>query len=436
LTESCWLYTVAIALAMLTGSGSPPPWPLWFVFSLANLGANLLPEPEGGDRALLATRLLAAASAIAVLGLLPPRPEFLALTVYLVWHGRRIAELDVPEGRYRATVFAGALGVLAALLVRAFLPTRPAALATAQALAVAAFAGAALFSLIVAQRRQLMEEEDLAPSGAGIWIIAATAVGAAVGGTALLVLLVPPLAQGGLVVLALLGHLLLLGLFYLLLPVVSLLFALIYGPLAGLLRGLHLPPPHPPEQPTTAFEQMLRQQTAFNAALDRWLHLAEWLAVALIVLAVLLLVSSGIRRRVDPSRRRSDQRTSVWRWNLLADWLAQLGKRAGGAAAAAGALLPRPNAGGGPRSVREMYVELQRMTARLGYGRRPEQTALEHCALVAERLPDIAPALRRLAVGYGDERYGGVPATETLPMLLPDWQQIIDACRVGEPNGT
>ncbi|HEV7216615.1 MAG TPA: hypothetical protein VGP33_16015, partial [Chloroflexota bacterium] len=126
MTESCWLYTLAIALTneQPAGGSSLPPWPLWLAVSFANLFANLLPEPAPGDRVLLAVRLLAAVGGIGLLGLLPPRPEYFALAVYLVWHSRALAELDVAEARYRSTVFAGAIGVLAALLVRAFAPVR------------------------------------------------------------------------------------------------------------------------------------------------------------------------------------------------------------------------------------------------------------------------------------------------------------------------
>jgi hypothetical protein len=147
------------------------------------------------------------------------------------------------------------------------------------------------------------------------------------------------------------------------------------------------------------------------------------------VLGVLLLVSSGIRRRADPARRSSQQRAGVWQWSFLGDWLAQWGKRAEEAAGAAGALLARPAALGRPRSVRELYLDVQRQAKRLGYDRRPEQTALEHCALLAQRLPAVAAALHRVAVGYGDERYGAVPPATALPPLLPDWQAIVAACK-------
>lgn len=432
LAESCWLYALAITLATLQPAGSPSPWPLWFTVSVANLFANLLPEPASGDRLLLATRLLAAAAGIGLLGLLPPRPEYLALAVYLVWHSRAIAELDVPEARYRSTVFAGAVGVLAALLIRAFAPAPARELATAQTVAVAVFAGAALLSLLLAQRQQLIEEEDLAPGGGATWVIGGSAVGSAILVTGLLALLVPPAAHGGLALLQVLGNLLLAALYYLLLPVAFLFFALIYGPLSNLLHGLHLPPPRPPAQPEAALAKMRQQQALLNASLDHWLHVAGWLFVALVVLAVLLLVSGGIRRRADPARRGSEQRTNVWQWRLLGDWLAQRGRRA----AATAVLLAHPTARGQPRSVREIYRDVQRRAGRLGCGRRPEQTALEHCAVLAQRLPAVAPALQRVAGGYGDERYGGVPPATTLPRLLPDWQAIVAACREDEANGT
>lgn len=435
LTESCWLYALAITLA----NGQPvagdrlPPWPLWFAVSFANLFANLLPEPAPHDRVLLAMRLLAAAAGVGLLGLLPPRPEVLALAVYLIWHSRALAELDVPEARYRSTVFAGAVGVLAALLIRAFAPLQAPDLATPQTVAVAAFAAAALLSLLVAQRLQLINEEDLAPDGGSTWIIGGSAVGVVIFGTALLVLLVPPTAHGGLVLLSLLGNLLLGALYYLLLPIMSLLFALIYAPLSNLLRGMHLPPPRAPAQPDAAFARMRQQQALLNAAFDNWLHVAEWLFVALVVLAVLLLVSGGIRRRADPSRRNSEQRASIWQWRLLSDWLAQWGRRA---AAVTATLLTHPTSLGKPRSVRELYLDVQRRAGTLGYGRRPEQTALEHCDLLAQRLPAVAISLHRVAVGYGDERYGGVLPATALPQLLPDWQAIVAACREDEANGT
>ena len=424
---------LAIALA---GSGRPPAWPIWFAVSFINLLANVLPEPTPGDRPLLAARLLAAAGGIVLLGLLPLHPEYLVLAVYLVWHSRSLAELDVPEARYRATVVAGVIGMLAALVIRAFAPILPGTLAVEQTVALATFAGAALLSLIVAQRLQLIEEENLVPSGGSTWIIAATAVSVAAGGTALLVLLAPPTAHGGLALLRILGNLLLVLLYYLLLPVVSLLFALVYGPLARLVAGMHLPPPHQPAQPDAAFAQLRQQQALLNSALDRWLHVAGWVLVALVLLAVLLLVSGGIRRRSDPSRRNGEQRASVWRWSLLGDWLGQWGQRGGAAAAAVSALLTRPIAFGQPRTVREIYQDVQRHALRLGYGRRPEQTALEHCTLLAERLPSVAPALQRLAVGYGGERYGGVPPADALSTLLPDWRQIVEACKVDGRNGT
>lgn len=433
LTESCWLYALAITLANAQPAGSPPPWPLWFAVSIANLFANLLPEPAPGDRVLLATRLLAAAAGIGMLGLLPPRPEDLGLAVYLVWHSRALAELDVPEARYRSAVFAGAVGVLAALLIRAFARVQARELATAQMVAVAVFAAAALLSLLAAQRRQLIEEEDLTPSGGATWVIGGSAVGSAILVTGLLALVVPPAAHGGLTVLQMLGNLLMGALYYLLLPVAFLFFALIYGPLSNLLRGLHLPPPRPPAQPAAALAKMRQQQALLNASLDRWLHVAEWLLVALVVLGVLLLVSGGIRRRADPARRGSEQRASVWQWRLLGDWLAQRGRRA---AAATTVLLAHPTALGQPRSVREIYLDVQRRAGRLGYGRRPEQTALEHCAVLAQRLPDVAPSLQRVAVGYGDERYGGAPPATALPRLLPDWQAIVAACREDEAHGT
>lgn len=433
LTESCWLFVLASALAAVAGSGLPSLWPLWFALIYVNIFSNLLPETEAGDRVLLAARLLAAATAIAVLGPLPPRPEFLALAVYLVWHCRTLAELDVPEARYRASVFAGVIGVLIALLLHAILAGSQ---ASTQTVTVAAFAVTAVLSLMVAQRQQLVEEEDLAPSGGGAWVIAATAIGFVICGTALLVLLVPPVAQGGVAALAFLGNLLLLALFYLLLPIVSLFFNLLYGPLSALLRGLRLPPPRPPTQSNTAFEQLLRQQALLNSALDRWLHVGEWILVGLIVLAVLVLVSGGIRRHLDPVRRRSEQRSSVWRWSLLADWLAQWRARAGAVAIAAGTFLTRPGAAGQPHSVREAYLDVQRHASRLGYGRRPDQTALEHCGVLAERLPTVALALHRLAVGYGDEHYGGVAPAEALPPLLPDWRRIVDACIGDGQDGT
>jgi hypothetical protein len=434
LTESCWLYALAITLA----NGQPvagttlPPWPLWFAVSSANLFANLLPEPEPRDRVLLAARLLAAAAGIGLLGLLPPRPEDLALAAYLVWHSRALAELDVPEARYRSSVFAGTVGVLATLLIRAFAHVQAPDLATAQTVTVAAFAAAATLSLLVAQRLQLIEEEDLAPSGGSAWVMDGAAVGSAILATALLLLLVPPTAHGGLALLTLLGNLLLGALYYLLLPIVTLFFALIYGPLSDLLRGMHLPPPRAPAQPDAAFARLRQQQALLNAALDNWLHVAEGLLAALVVLAVLLLVSGGIRRRADPMRRSSELRASVWQWNLLADWLAQWGRRAGAAAAV---LLTQPTSLGQPRSVRDIYLDVQRRAGKLGCGRRPEQTALEHCALLAQRLPAVAPALQRVAVGYGDERYGGVPPATALPQLLPDWQAIVAACREDEANG-
>lgn len=55
---------------------------------------------------------------------------------------------------------------------------------------------------------------------------------------------------------------------------------------------------------------------------------------------------------------------------------------------------------------------------------------------LAQRLPAAAPSLQRLAVGYGEERYGGSDPALRLPALLPDWRRIIEECRANEPHGT
>lgn len=433
LTESCWLYALAIAVAALAGSGSPPSWPLWLLLSYVNLWCNLLPDSDAGSRVLLAARLLAAVVAIVALGLVPVRLDVLPLALYLVWHSRALAEYDVPEERYRAAVFAGVLGGVAALLLRAFLPSLSPGMATAMTVAVAGFAAMALLNLTFAQRLQLVAEENLAPAAGKSWLIAAGMAAGGIVATGFLVLTVPPAARAGLAALGIIGQGVAFALYYALLPLVSLIFALLYGPLAALLRHLHLPQSKLHQQPIGGFTQLRQQQAVVNVALDRWLHAAGWLLVGLAVVAVLLFVSGGIRRRLDPERTNSDRRRSVWRWSLLGDWLARKKQQATGTAAS---LLPQPRRTGPPRSVRDLYVDVQRQVSRLGYGRRPEQTALEHCALLAEQLPAVAPALRRLAVGYGDERYGGVPPTETLPTLLPDWQRIVAECRAKESNGT
>jgi hypothetical protein len=248
--------------------------------------------------------------------------------------------------------------------------------------------------------------------------------------TVLLVLLVPGLARAGLAGLHLAGILLGVVLYYLFLPVAYLLFLLLYEPLSSLLRRFHLPPPQVQSGPNV-FEQLRRQQESTSAALGSWLHLLLWLVIALAALFVLLLVSSGIRRRLDPSRRGSDLRESVWSWGLAGKWLAGLFRRTPSG--------PRPPAfrrrRGEPRSAREMYVELQRRAAVLGYARPPEQTAQEHCARLARRLPDVAAPLQRLAAGYGAERYGGMSPDATLPVLLLEWRQIVAACERAEKHG-
>jgi hypothetical protein len=276
-----------------------------------------------------------------------------------------------------------------------------------------------------------MEEHDLAPGGQKSWAIALAASAAAVVATVLLVLLVPGLARAGLAALHVAGNLLGLVLFYLFLPIAYLLFLLLYEPLSALLLRFHMPPPKVQSGPNV-FEQLRRQQESTSAALGSWLHLLLWLVIGLAALFVLLLVSSGIRRRLDPTRRSSDLRESVWSWDVAGDWLAGLLRRAQPDLATSSLRRWR----GEPRSAREMYVELQRRAATLGCARPPEQTAQEHCALLARRLPDVAKLLERLAAGYGAERYGGISAEATLPALLPEWRQIVAACELAGHHGS
>lgn len=432
--ESCWLFALAVFLAQV-GEGAAPPAAALYLAAFANLWFNLLPEPEGGSRLLLAGRLGAALLAVALLGLLPPRPEFVALALYLAWHARALAEVDVPEGRYRDSVFAGALGLAATLLARALAP--PPALATAQAVAVIAFAVLAPGALLLAQRLQLMEEEDLAPSGAKSWAIGGGALIAGALATALLVLLVPGLAPLGLAGLQLLGRALGTALYFLLLPLAWLLFTLFYNPLLWLLQRIHISRMPRPQSPGAdpALEQLRRQQETLNGLLSSWAHVALWLLLGLAALALLLTVGVGIRRRADPARRSRDQRRSVWRWSLFGDWLAGLLRQAAQAAPGLAGLRLPGRVAGPPRSARELYVDVQRRAAALGWARPPQQTALEHCALLARHLPTAATALETLAAGYGAERYGGTPPAQTLPALLPAWRQIVETCEARRTDG-
>ncbi|GEM_PF-4465528 len=438
LLETAWLVAVATVVGAMIGDNDSPPTPLLIALaSFANLFFNLLPGAASGRVAGAAGRLGAAVLAILALGLFPPRVPFVLLALLLVWHARSLAEDDLPEARYRAAVVAGTLGVTVALLARTVLPAMPPAARTEQNWAALVFAAVALVSLVYAQRLQLMEEDELADSGRKIWGAALAAVAGGAAATALLVALVPSLARAGLAGLHLAASLVGTALYYLLLPVGYLLFAILYGPLLALLRRAHAV--QPPQQPRGAnpLEQLRQQQEAMNHTLDGWLTIAMWVAIALAALAVLLLVSGAVRRRAETSQRASDQRESVWRWSYLGDWLAQLlRRRSTGQTLSLPGRSGKRNANATPRSAREMYVSLQVRAARLGSGRLPRQTALEHCGDLAGRLPGVAPALRRLAVGYGDERYGAVAPAVVVPTLLDDWRQIVEACDVMEHHGT
>lgn len=434
--EACWLYAAAAVLGPATDAGVPPAWPLLAAVIFANLLFNLLPVPDGGSRPLLAGRLGAAALGMLALGLFPLRATYVAFAIYVAWHARNLAEHEVAEERYRAAIFAGVIGVGAALLARA-LAGLPADLARAQDWAVAGFAVAAPLSLALAQRLQLQAEEDLAPAGGKGWLIAGGAVLAGIAATAALVAVAPGTARLGLALLDLAGAALSTLVYYLLLPIAYLLFGVLYGPLSALLQRIH--PAARPAQPQNPglLDQLRHQQETMNHSLGQWLGAAEWALIALAALVVLLIVSAGIRRRRDPSRRTPDARRSVWRWRFLRDWLAGLLRQAGELAVAPATLLPtasrRPAV---PRSAREAYLDVQARAVRLGWPAPPQHTAHEYCVTLGAKLPAAGQSLARLADAYGDEQYGGATPGGALPALLADWRQIVAESEAAAQHGT
>lgn len=148
--------------------------------------------------------------------------------------------------------------------------------------------------------------------------------------------------------------------------------------------------------------------------------IALWVAIALIAIGLIWLFNRGLTRtRKVAKRAASEERESLGSWALLMaqwkSWINRLLRRSQTAVmvtreADLAALQDRPE-WSGTLSIRQIYLHLQSLAARVGHPRAPQQTPIEYLSVLSTAMPNLQSDFRDITSAYLEARYGPMPAS-------------------------
>jgi hypothetical protein len=149
------------------------------------------------------------------------------------------------------------------------------------------------------------------------------------------------------------------------------------------------------------------------------------------LLILLLVLAWWLRRfRVQPARRRGDERESVWEEvdlrRSLRDLWDEGRRRLGEAAAVLGhSLLGQFFVA---LTIRRIYAHLSALAAELGHPRAVQQTPYEYQPVLEEAFAEYPEAIARITRSYVAVHYGEIPEQpEELAVIRAAWKQLREA---------
>jgi hypothetical protein len=161
------------------------------------------------------------------------------------------------------------------------------------------------------------------------------------------------------------------------------------------------------------------------------LALARGVGISCGLLILLLVLVWWLRRfRVQPARRRGDERESVWEEvdlrRSLRDLWDEGRRRLGEAAAVLGhSLLGQFFVA---LTIRRIYAHLSALAAELGHPRAVHQTPYEYQPVLEEAFPECPEAVAQITGAYVAVHYGEIPEqSEELAVIRTAWKQLREA---------
>jgi uncharacterized membrane protein len=165
--------------------------------------------------------------------------------------------------------------------------------------------------------------------------------------------------------------------------------------------------------------------------------MATWLLIGLVAVAVVVLISRGLKRRREQTQRSAEegrenlgvrsriaQQLAGWVQRILSRFRRAVDTEAAASEDDLSALVGRPE-WRGSLTVRQIYVQLQVVAGRLGYPRGAQVTPVEYLSVLSGAMPDLTADLECITSAYIEARYSPLPVTAPVVLAANEaWKRL------------